>query len=53
MNNPIGLLLVVFLVLMLLGGLPYWGWHSYGYAPSGALGLLVLILVILLLSGRL
>jgi Protein of unknown function (DUF3309) len=46
-------ILVVILVLALLGVIPAWP-HSrgWGYGPSGGVGLLVLILVILLLSGR-
>ena len=45
--------LLVILILMLLGSLPTWG-HSrrWGYGPSGGLGLLVLVLVVLLLVGR-
>jgi hypothetical protein len=45
---------LVIAVLMLLGVLPAWP-HSrgWGYAPSGGLGLVVLVLVVLLLSGRL
>ena len=47
-------ILVVVVVLMLLGVLPAWP-HSreWGYYPSGGLGLILLILVILMLSGRL
>ena len=47
-------ILVVVLVLMLLGAIPTWP-HSrnWGYAPSGTLGLLLIVLVILALSGRL
>jgi hypothetical protein len=47
-------ILLVIAVLMLLGVLPTWP-HSrgWGYAPSGGLGLVVLILLVLLLSGRL
>jgi uncharacterized membrane protein YkgB len=47
-------ILIVVLVLMLLGALPNWQ-HSrnWGYAPSGGLGVVVLILVVLLLTGRL
>ena len=47
-------ILLVILILMLLGVLPAWP-HSrkWGYGPSGGLGLVVLILVVLLLSGRL
>ena len=46
--------LIVVLVLMLVGALPNWS-HSrqWGYYPSGGLGLVVIILLILLLSGRL
>ena len=49
----ISTILIVLLVLMLFGALPTWG-HSrnWGYAPSGGLGLIVLILVILLVVGR-
>ena len=45
--------LLVVLILALLGALPTWR-HSknWGYGPSGGLGLVVLILVILLLLGR-
>jgi len=47
-------ILLVIAVLMLLGVLPAWP-HSrgWGYAPTGGLGLVVLILVVLILSGRL
>lgn len=46
-------ILMVILILMLLGALPTWN-HSrnWGYFPSGGLGLVALILVILLLAGR-
>ena len=46
-------ILIIILVLMLLGAMPTWP-HSkeWGYYPSGGLGLVVLILVILLLMGR-
>ena len=47
-------ILIVILVLMLLGALPNWQ-HSrnWGYFPSGGLGIVVLILVVLLVTGRL
>jgi len=50
----LGTVLIVVLILMLVGALPRWG-HSrnWGYFPSGGLGLVVLVLVILALSGRL
>ena len=49
----ISTILVVLLILMLLGALPTWG-HSRncGYGPSGGLGLVVIVLVVLLLMGR-
>ena len=47
-------ILIVLAALMLLGALPTWP-HSrtWGYYPSGGLGLVLVILVVLLLSGRL
>ena len=47
-------ILFVVLVLMLVGALPSWR-HSrnWGYYPSGGVGLVLLVLVVLLLSGRL
>jgi hypothetical protein len=46
-------ILLVILILLLLGVLPTWPHsRSWGYFPSGGLGLVVLILVILLLMGR-
>jgi hypothetical protein len=47
-------LLIVLLVLMMLGSVPTWPHsRSWGYYPSGGLGLVLLILLILALSGRL
>ena len=49
----LGTILVVVLILMLLGALPTWPHsRSWGYYPSGGLGLLLVILVVLLLLGR-
>jgi hypothetical protein len=47
------LLLLIVLILLLVGGLPTFGYHSYGYGPSGLVGVLVIILLVLLLTGRL
>jgi hypothetical protein len=47
-----GLLLLIILLLLFFGGLPRWGYHSYGYAPSGLVGVLLIIIIILLLTGR-
>jgi hypothetical protein len=47
-------ILLVILILLLLGALPMWPYSSgWGYYPSGGLGLIVLILIILAVSGRL
>jgi hypothetical protein len=48
-----GLILVVILILLLVGALPTWP-HSrdWGYYPSGGLGTVLLIVVILLLLGK-
>jgi hypothetical protein len=46
-------ILIVVLVLMLLGAVPAWPHsRSWGYFPSGALSLVVLVLVVMLLTGR-
>ena len=46
--------LLVLLVLMVIGAVPAWPYsRSWGYAPSGTLGLILLILVVLALTGRL
>jgi hypothetical protein len=47
-------ILLVVLVLLLLGALPTWPYSAgWGYYPSGGLGLVLLIVVILALAGRL
>jgi hypothetical protein len=47
-------ILLVILVLLLLGALPVWPYSSgWGFYPSGGLGLVLVILLILVLSGRL
>jgi len=47
------LLLLIVLLALVLGGLPTWGHHQYGYGPSGLGGVLLLIVLVTLLSGRL
>jgi hypothetical protein len=49
----LGTVLIVVLVLALIGVIPTWS-HSaqWGYAPSGGLGLVILVLVVLALTGR-
>jgi hypothetical protein len=50
----IGTILLVVLVLMLIGVFPAWPHsQSWGYGPSGALGFIVIILLVLVITGRL
>ncbi|HUT08912.1 MAG TPA: DUF3309 family protein [Thermoguttaceae bacterium] len=50
----IGTILLVILILFLLGALPAWPHsRSWGYGPSGGLGLVVVVLLVLVLMGRL
>ena len=50
----VGNVLLVILILMLIGVLPRWPHSSgWGYGPSGGIGILVTILIILILLGRL
>lgn len=49
----LGTILIVILLLVLLGALPRWS-HSrnWGYYPTGGIGLILLIVIILLVAGR-
>ena len=49
----LGTILLIVLILMLVGAIPTWSHSSkWGYGPSGGIGLVVIILVVLLLMGR-
>lgn len=49
-----GTILLIILVLALIGALPTWNHsRSWGYGPSGLTGLIVVILIVMLLTGRL
>jgi hypothetical protein len=49
----IGTLLLILVILLLVGAIPSWPHsRSWGYGPSGILGLVLLVLIILLLMGR-
>jgi hypothetical protein len=49
----LGTVLLIILILLLLGALPTWPYSTgWGYYPSGGFGLIVLLLAILLLTGR-
>ena len=48
-----GTILLVILILFLVGALPTWPYSaSWGYGPSGGLGVILLVLVILVLTGQ-
>lgn len=50
----LGTILLIVLILMVIGTLPTWSHsRSWGYGPSGGLGLIVLILIVLVVMGRL
>ncbi|MBX9805863.1 MAG: DUF3309 domain-containing protein [Alphaproteobacteria bacterium] len=47
-------ILLIILILLLVGAFPTWPHsQSWGYGPSGGVGILVIILIVLLLTGRL
>jgi hypothetical protein len=47
------LLLLIIVLLIVFGGLPQVSGHNFGYGPSGIGGIILLILLIMLLTGRL
>jgi hypothetical protein len=50
----IGTILLIVLVLLLIGALPAWPYsNSWGYYPSGGLGLVLVVLLLLVVTGRL
>lgn len=49
----LGTILLIILILALVGALPNWGYsRGWGYFPSGGLGLILIIVIILLAMGR-
>ena len=49
----LGTILIIILILALIGSLPTWGHsRSWGYYPSGGLGLILIIIIVLVLIGR-
>lgn len=49
----LGTILLIVLILMLIGAVPGWSHSkSWGYGPSGGIGLIVIILIVLVLMGR-
>ncbi|QDL36772.1 DUF3309 family protein [Rhodoferax sediminis] len=50
----LGTILLIVLIVLLIGAIPSWPHsRSWGYGPSGGLGLVVIIVIVLLLTGRL
>ena len=50
----LGTILLIIIILMLIGAIPAWPHsRSWGYAPSGGLGLIFIILLVLVLMGQL
>lgn len=50
----VGTILLILLVLALIGAFPAWGFSSgWGYYPSGGIGLILLIVIVLLVLGKL
>ncbi len=53
MNRSARLLLMILLIVLLLGALPTWPYsRSWGYYPSGGIGLLLIVIVVLLIARR-
>jgi hypothetical protein len=53
MNAAARTVLLVILIFLLLGLMPFWPYAGWGYYPSGGVGLLLLVLLILMAAGRL
>ena len=52
-RNMLGTILVVLLILVLIGAVPRWGYsRGWGYGPSGIVGLLLIVVLVLALSGQ-
>jgi hypothetical protein len=53
-DMSIGTILLILLVLLLIGALPTWPYSGgWGYYPSGGMGLVLIVLLVLVVSGRL
>jgi hypothetical protein len=53
--GPVGLIVLIIVLLLVFGGLPQvsGSWHNYGYAPTSLGVVLLVVLIVLLLTGRL
>jgi hypothetical protein len=51
-ESTVGLILLIVLIVLLMGGLPRWGYsRNWGYGPSGGMGMLLVVVLILLVAG--
>jgi len=49
----LGTILLIILILILIGAIPNWGYsRGWGYGPSGIVGVLLIVVIVLLLTGR-
>lgn len=49
----LGTILIIVLILMLVGAIPRWGYsNGWGYGPSGIVGVLLIVVLVLALTGR-
>jgi hypothetical protein len=49
----LGTILLIILILLLLGSIPKWGYsRTWGYGPSGLLGIIIVIIIVLWVLGR-
>jgi len=52
-HDMLGTILIILLILMLIGAVPRWGYSSgWGYGPSGIVGILLIVVLVLALTGR-
>jgi hypothetical protein len=49
----LGTVLIILCLVLLFGGLPVWNYHQLGWGPSSLSGIVLIVLLILLLTGRL
>ncbi len=53
MDSTLRLIITVIVVLLLIGMLPVWGYSSsWGYFPSGIVGLILIVLIVMALTGK-
>jgi hypothetical protein len=53
-RDMLSTILIILLILLLIGAMPRWGYsRGWGYGPSGLLGIVLIIILVLALTGRL